>query len=168
MGSGHEPNSLPGFAGGLPQQLTTIPKGKEAWIACASGYRSATVVSLLDRGGVPVSVIAKGGVPEGLVCCYPQQVAAEVRRCNITSLMDAITAGFLASLAAGVAAGVEALPSFFLSGASERVMDTMLGFAAEVMIAASAFSVDCACTGTRRTVDHSLWDYQRLHLFRTT
>ncbi|MGE0679517.1 MAG: ZIP family metal transporter [Candidatus Binatia bacterium] len=55
--------------------------------------------------------------------------------------MDTITAGFLASLAAGAATGVGALPSLFLRGTSERVMDTMLGFAAGVMIAASAFSL---------------------------
>ncbi|MGE0823722.1 MAG: ZIP family metal transporter [Candidatus Binatia bacterium] len=55
--------------------------------------------------------------------------------------MDPIIVGFLASLAAGAATGVGALPSLFLSGTSEKVMDTMLGFAAGVMISASAFSL---------------------------
>jgi ZIP family zinc transporter len=52
-----------------------------------------------------------------------------------------ITAGFLASLAAGLATGVGCLPGLFLKAPSDRMMDTMLGFAAGVMVAASAFEL---------------------------
>lgn len=52
-----------------------------------------------------------------------------------------IPLGFLASLAAGAATGVGALPVLFTKHASERLMDAMLGFAAGVMLAATAFSL---------------------------
>lgn len=52
-----------------------------------------------------------------------------------------IGAGFGASLAAGLATGVGALPAFFMTRASDRVMDGMLGFAAGVMLAATAFGL---------------------------
>ncbi len=55
--------------------------------------------------------------------------------------MDLIPLGFLASLAAGTATGVGAIPVLFTRRAPERVMDTMLGFAAGVMLAATAFSL---------------------------
>ncbi len=50
-------------------------------------------------------------------------------------------AGLLASLFAGLAAGVGALPVFALRDISQRVQDVMIGFAAGVMMAASAFSL---------------------------
>jgi ZIP family zinc transporter len=49
--------------------------------------------------------------------------------------------GFAASLAAGLATGVGSLPVLLLMRPSERVMDAMLGFAAGVMLAATAFSL---------------------------
>ena len=50
--------------------------------------------------------------------------------------------GFLASLAAGAATGVGALPVFLpVITISPKVQDVMLGFAAGVMLAASAFSL---------------------------
>lgn len=52
-----------------------------------------------------------------------------------------VGAGFGASLAAGLATGVGALPAFFMTRASDRVMDGMLGFAAGVMLAATAFGL---------------------------
>ena len=52
-----------------------------------------------------------------------------------------IWTGFLASLAAGVATGVGALPVFLTVRISDQVRDVMLGFAAGVMLAASAFSL---------------------------
>ena len=52
-----------------------------------------------------------------------------------------IWTGFLASLAAGAATGVGALPVFLTVRISDRVRDAMLGFAAGVMLAASAFSL---------------------------
>lgn len=55
--------------------------------------------------------------------------------------MDTITAGFLASLAAGLATGLGGLPCLFVKIPSDRMLDTMLGFAAGVMVAASTFDL---------------------------
>ena len=52
-----------------------------------------------------------------------------------------ILLGFLASLAAGLATGVGALPVLFVKRPSKRYLDLMLGFAAGVMLAATAFSL---------------------------
>lgn len=55
--------------------------------------------------------------------------------------MHPITAGFLASLAAGLATGVGALPALLFKKATDRWLDAALGFAAGVMIAASMFGL---------------------------
>jgi ZIP family zinc transporter len=55
--------------------------------------------------------------------------------------MNIILLGFLASLLAGLATGVGALPILFFKDVSDRVLDVMLGFAAGVMLAASSFSL---------------------------
>jgi ZIP family zinc transporter len=53
-----------------------------------------------------------------------------------------IWTGFLASLAAGAMTGVGALPALLPAiQVSPRLQDVMLGFAAGVMLAASAFSL---------------------------
>lgn len=52
-----------------------------------------------------------------------------------------ILIGFLASLGAGLATGLGALPVLFTTRVSERLLDAMLGFAAGVMLAAAAFSL---------------------------
>jgi ZIP family zinc transporter len=52
-----------------------------------------------------------------------------------------VQAGVLASLAAGLATGLGALPLLFVSRVSDRVRDTALGFGAGVMLAAAAFSL---------------------------
>ncbi len=49
--------------------------------------------------------------------------------------------GFLASLAAGCATGVGALPILFVRKVSRKLLDGMLGFAAGVMLAATCFSL---------------------------
>ncbi|RLE61866.1 MAG: ZIP family metal transporter [Thermoprotei archaeon] len=49
--------------------------------------------------------------------------------------------GFLASLGTGLATGIGALPVLFLRDISDRVLDSLLGFAAGVMLAASMFSL---------------------------
>ncbi|NWF96091.1 MAG: ZIP family metal transporter [Candidatus Thorarchaeota archaeon] len=49
--------------------------------------------------------------------------------------------GFLASLLAGVATGLGAVPIFLKNDFSRRTLDVMLGFAAGVMLAASGFSL---------------------------
>lgn len=54
---------------------------------------------------------------------------------------DLIRIGFLASLVAGLATGVGALPVLFTREVSDRMLDVMLGFAAGVMLAATAFSL---------------------------
>ena len=55
--------------------------------------------------------------------------------------MSLIPLGFLASLAAGLATGLGAIPVLFIKRAPERMLDAMLGFAAGVMLAATAFSL---------------------------
>lgn len=55
--------------------------------------------------------------------------------------MRIILLGFVASLAAGLATGVGALPCLFFRRVSERWLHTMLGFAAGVMLAATSFSL---------------------------
>lgn len=49
--------------------------------------------------------------------------------------------GFLASLSAGLATGVGALPIFFSRNISKKILDICLGFAAGVMLAATSFSL---------------------------
>lgn len=52
-----------------------------------------------------------------------------------------ILTGIVASLLAGCATGLGALPVFFTRNVSERINDGMLGFAAGVMLAATSFSL---------------------------
>jgi ZIP family zinc transporter len=52
-----------------------------------------------------------------------------------------ILLGFGASMAAGLATGLGALPILFVRQVSERLQGTLLGFAAGVMLAASFFSL---------------------------
>ncbi|WP_018248470.1 ZIP family metal transporter [Orenia marismortui] len=52
-----------------------------------------------------------------------------------------VTIGILASLAAGLATGVGAIPIFFTKDIHKKVLDTSLGFAAGVMLAATSFSL---------------------------
>jgi len=54
---------------------------------------------------------------------------------------ELIRIGFLASLVAGLATGAGALPVLFTREVSDRILDIMLGFAAGVMLAATAFSL---------------------------
>ena len=54
---------------------------------------------------------------------------------------DPFSLGILASLLAGTATGLGAIPIFFKKDFSRRSLDLMLGFAAGVMLAASAFSL---------------------------
>lgn len=55
--------------------------------------------------------------------------------------MDPILLGFLASLAAGLATAVGAVPVLFHRSVSKRTNDVLLGFAAGVMLAASFLSL---------------------------
>jgi len=52
-----------------------------------------------------------------------------------------ILLGLLATLGTGLATGVGALPVLFVRKVSDQLLDTMLGFAAGVMLAATAFSL---------------------------
>ncbi|HOJ87448.1 MAG TPA: ZIP family metal transporter [Pseudothermotoga sp.] len=56
--------------------------------------------------------------------------------------MNGLSKGIIYSAVAGMATGIGALPFLFLKrAASERLIDSSLGFAAGVMLAASAFSL---------------------------
>ncbi len=57
------------------------------------------------------------------------------------ALTDTIIAGTLASLLAGAATGIGAVPVLLGGQFGRRSLDTMLGFAGGVMLAASAFSL---------------------------
>ena len=52
-----------------------------------------------------------------------------------------VVVGFLASILAGLATGVGALPALFFKNISTRLFNSMLGAAAGVMLAATAFSL---------------------------
>ena len=54
---------------------------------------------------------------------------------------NVILIGLMASLAAGLATGLGAIPIFFTKNISHKMLDTMLGFAAGVMLAATSFSL---------------------------
>ncbi len=54
---------------------------------------------------------------------------------------DPVVLGLIASLVAGSATGLGAIPIFVKQDFSRRTLDLMLGFAAGVMLAASAFSL---------------------------
>ncbi len=54
---------------------------------------------------------------------------------------NVLVVGAVASLAAGLMAGVGALPLVLIREASQRLSNAMLGFAAGVMLAATAFSL---------------------------
>lgn len=56
-------------------------------------------------------------------------------------LMELLSTGFAASFIAGLATGAGALPTIFVREVSDNVLDVMLGFAAGVMLAATAFSL---------------------------
>ncbi|WP_353092871.1 ZIP family metal transporter [Tissierella praeacuta] len=49
--------------------------------------------------------------------------------------------GILASTVAGLMTGIGAIPIFFTRNISEKMLDTLLGFAAGVMLAATSFSL---------------------------
>ncbi|MHA2363420.1 MAG: ZIP family metal transporter [Candidatus Hodarchaeales archaeon] len=54
---------------------------------------------------------------------------------------EIIIIGIVASLLAGISTGIGAIPIFFKKDISKQYMDILLGFAAGVMLAASAFSL---------------------------
>ncbi|MBL7140039.1 MAG: ZIP family metal transporter [Planctomycetes bacterium] len=57
------------------------------------------------------------------------------------SVSETVLYGFTASMAAGLATGVGALPGLLFRNLSRKVLDILLGFAAGVMLAATAFSL---------------------------
>ena len=57
------------------------------------------------------------------------------------TLTDLFSIGLVASLAAGLATGAGALPVIFVKNVSDNLLDVLLGFAAGVMLAATAFSL---------------------------
>ena len=55
--------------------------------------------------------------------------------------LELILLGFTASLATGLTTGLGALPAIFMTRASDKLMDGMLGFAAGVMLAVTLFGL---------------------------
>lgn len=70
-----------------------------------------------------------------------------------------VVIGFFASIVAGLATGVGALPAIFLTRISERLFNSLLGAAAGVMLAATAFSllVPGIDYGNQIWPDQGLW-----------
>lgn len=60
---------------------------------------------------------------------------------QLVASMPLLWAGALASLIAGLAAGIGALPVFFVDRAARRLQDVLLGSAAGIMLAATCFSL---------------------------
>ncbi len=55
--------------------------------------------------------------------------------------MDNLQLGLVASLLVGATTGFGGLPVFFMKDVTQRILDALLGFAAGVMLAATAFSL---------------------------
>ncbi len=55
--------------------------------------------------------------------------------------LEYIALGLLASLIVGAATGIGGIPVLFMKNVSQRTLDSMLGFASGVMLAATAFSL---------------------------
>lgn len=55
--------------------------------------------------------------------------------------MSTFALGSIASIITGLATAIGAIPIFFTKGVNEKFMDTILGFAAGVMLAATSFSL---------------------------
>lgn len=70
-----------------------------------------------------------------------------------------VVIGFFASIVAGLATGVGALPALFMTRISERLFNSLLGAAAGVMLAATAFSllVPGIDYGNQIWPDQGLW-----------
>lgn len=60
---------------------------------------------------------------------------------NILNSENVIFVAIITSIIAGFSTGVGALPIFFTKNVSNKALDTMLGFAAGVMLAATSFSL---------------------------
>jgi zinc transporter, ZIP family len=71
--------------------------------------------------------------------------------------MSLVMMGFLASLAAGLMTGVGALPILFGKAMPQRMADTMLGFAAGVMLSASYFSLIVPGIAAAEAMHGSVW-----------
>lgn len=73
------PDSLHVFIGDLSERISNIPKDKEVWVVCASGYRASIAASLLDRAWFQARLVGRGGVPEWLARCYPGEATSGKR-----------------------------------------------------------------------------------------
>lgn len=60
---------------------------------------------------------------------------------DMTALNNEVAIGIIASICAGTATGAGALPVFLTRRISDKLLDTMLGFSAGVMLAATSFSL---------------------------
>lgn len=74
---------------------------------------------------------------------------------NYLAALPVIWIGVIASLAAGAATGIGALPVFAVTRVSQRAQDILLGYAAGIMLAAACFSLvlQGVETGTARYGD---------------
>jgi hydroxyacylglutathione hydrolase len=60
------PGSVQLFVGDLPGRVDELPKDREIWAICRSGYRAAIAASLLDAAGNRVRLVAREGVERWL------------------------------------------------------------------------------------------------------
>jgi glyoxylase-like metal-dependent hydrolase (beta-lactamase superfamily II)/rhodanese-related sulfurtransferase len=68
---GHVADSQHIFVGDLPDHLGEVPREKETWAICATGYRASMAASLLARDGSPVRLVDGTGVADFLAHCEP-------------------------------------------------------------------------------------------------
>jgi hydroxyacylglutathione hydrolase len=60
------PGSVRLFLGDLPGRVDELPRDRELWTICRSGYRAAIAASVLDAAGSRVRLVAHGGVERWL------------------------------------------------------------------------------------------------------
>ncbi len=72
----HIPQSMHIFLGELPHRLGDVPRNREVWTICSTGYRASIAASLLDRAGIPVRLVRPGGVSQWLEQCSPAETSA--------------------------------------------------------------------------------------------
>jgi hydroxyacylglutathione hydrolase len=70
------PGSVQLFVGDLPERVDELPKDREIWAICRSGYRAAIAASLLDASGNRVRLVAHEGVERWLA---PSPASVEVQ-----------------------------------------------------------------------------------------
>jgi hydroxyacylglutathione hydrolase len=76
----HAADSQHIFVGDLLDHLGEVPRDKESWAICATGFRASMAASLLDRAGAPVRLVDGTGVSDFLAHCEADEAAVDLRK----------------------------------------------------------------------------------------